>query len=78
MALDFNGDVYDMEPPPEDVTDEERTRYWALLEEVSARRRLCRQLLKNIQVVQRLTTCRDAPAAGNSFLFSRLALVVHT
>lgn len=66
MALDFNGDVYDMEPPPEDVTDEERTRYWALLEEVSARRRLCRQLLKNIQVALQ---CSEVVQAGLANVF---------
>ena len=46
MDLDFTANVFDTEPPKD---DNERQRFWALLEEITARRRLCRQLLKNIQ-----------------------------
>ncbi|CAK0798885.1 unnamed protein product [Prorocentrum cordatum] len=50
LALDFTGDVYCQTPPGLQAPVEDRDRYWRTLEEVTARRKLCRQLLKNIRV----------------------------
>lgn len=66
MALDFTGDVYDGEPPGTDATDQQRAAHWNLLEEVTARRRLCRQLLKNIQVALQ---CQEVVQAGLANVF---------
>eukprot|EP00445_Apocalathium_hangoei_P020546 CAMPEP_0203898300 /NCGR_PEP_ID=MMETSP0359-20131031/40855_1 /ASSEMBLY_ACC=CAM_ASM_000338 /TAXON_ID=268821 /ORGANISM="Scrippsiella Hangoei, Strain SHTV-5" /LENGTH=1115 /DNA_ID=CAMNT_0050821353 /DNA_START=121 /DNA_END=3465 /DNA_ORIENTATION=- len=66
MALEFTGDVYEKEPPGADASEEDRTAYWSLLEEVTARRRLCRQLLKNIQVALQ---CSEVIQSGLANVF---------
>ncbi|CAJ1385999.1 unnamed protein product [Effrenium voratum] len=60
-ALDFSGDAFDLEPPSD---AEQRQRFWELLEEVIARRRLCRQLLKNIQTALQCTEVLQAGLAN--------------
>ncbi|CAK9038808.1 unnamed protein product [Durusdinium trenchii] len=49
MALDFTGDVVESRSPGPEAPEEERQRFRSLFEEVTFRRRLCRQLLKNVQ-----------------------------
>eukprot|EP00930_Biecheleria_cincta_P024231 TRINITY_DN17362_c0_g1_i1.p1 TRINITY_DN17362_c0_g1~~TRINITY_DN17362_c0_g1_i1.p1 ORF type:complete len:3719 (+),score=933.30 TRINITY_DN17362_c0_g1_i1:1202-11158(+) len=66
MALDFTGDVYEMEPPSDSASSEQRRQFWQLLEEVTARRRLCRQLLKNIQSALQ---CAEVVQAGLASVF---------
>ncbi|CAE7883544.1 TOM1, partial [Symbiodinium microadriaticum] len=56
----------EMEPPPTTAPPEERQRFRALLEEVTARRRLCRQLLKNIQTALQ---CSEVLQAGLANIF---------
>eukprot|EP00439_Symbiodinium_sp_Y106_P045350 s3665_g5.t1 len=66
MVLEFTGDALEMEPPPTTAPPEERQRFRALLEEVTARRRLCRQLLKNIQTALQ---CSEVLQAGLANIF---------
>eukprot|EP00927_Polykrikos_kofoidii_P003483 TRINITY_DN11382_c0_g4_i2.p1 TRINITY_DN11382_c0_g4~~TRINITY_DN11382_c0_g4_i2.p1 ORF type:complete len:3793 (+),score=824.17 TRINITY_DN11382_c0_g4_i2:147-11525(+) len=66
MALDFQGDVYDANPPGTDAPEATRAHFWRVLEEITARRRLCRQLLKNIQVALQ---CSDAVRADLAHVF---------
>ncbi|CAE7851702.1 TOM1, partial [Symbiodinium necroappetens] len=56
----------EMEPPPTTAPPEERQRFRALLEEMTARRRLCRQLLKNIQTALQ---CSEVLQAGLANIF---------
>ncbi|CAL1170532.1 unnamed protein product, partial [Cladocopium goreaui] len=63
LALDLEGEIYDVEPPSD---DNERRRLWTTLEEVTARRRLCRQLLKNIQTALQ---CSEVLQAGLAHVF---------
>ncbi|CAE7479082.1 UPL2 [Symbiodinium sp. CCMP2456] len=64
MALDFTGDAFELEPPGMEATRDEKQRYWQLLEEVTARRKLCRQLLKNIQTALQCTEVLQAGLAN--------------
>lgn len=49
LALDSAETVVESDPPRDDAAEEEKQRFRRLFEEVTLRRRLCRQLLKNIQ-----------------------------
>eukprot|EP00435_Cladocopium_sp_Y103_P005670 s596_g1.t2 len=49
LALDSAETVVESDPPRDDAAEEEKQRFRHLFEEVTLRRRLCRQLLKNIQ-----------------------------
>lgn len=49
MALEDAEKVVDSTPPPDTAEEEEKKRFRDLFEETTLRRRLCRQLLKNIQ-----------------------------
>ncbi|CAJ1338979.1 unnamed protein product [Effrenium voratum] len=63
MALDFTGDIVEMEPPGDDAAEQ---RFRTLLQEVTARRRHCRQLLKNIQTALQ---CTEVVQAGLAHVF---------
>ncbi|CAE8678680.1 unnamed protein product [Polarella glacialis] len=66
LALSFQGDVHNAEPPAEAAPEAERAAHWDLLLEVTARRRLCRQFLKNIQVALH---CSEVVQAGLANVF---------